>query len=516
MSKKRVFLGDEARRRFLIGAKILYDAVSVTLGPKGQNALIGNSYSKPIATHDGVTVAKSLEIEEDDDNLGASIGIQVMRETSTKTNDIAGDGTTTATVLAYHLLKKGNELINNGKSPMVLRNELNLAAEEAVGILKELAVPVTKEKLIEIATISSESPELGKVVAEVFNKLGKDATVSIDVIQTDGIDYEATEGYKLERGFFSPYMINDTKKQQTKLNKPSVVVVSNKVGLPEFNPLLENVYESGGDSVLLVAEDITPELLSFIIMLKNSGKMEVLVVKTPGYGQSRIDYLEDIAALTGTKVIEDAAKLKELEEFGHCSQVVATATETVLVGGQEIKKYLDGLTHKHREADSDFDKQQIEERISALQGKVAVIKVGGKTEIETEDRRFLVEDAVAATRAALKEGIVPGGATTMVHISKRLSEATDGHKLLKDSLTQPFIRLMRNAGERAKLRLSELDKFGEGFDVANPDKPVNLMERGIVDPSLVTKEAIQNAVSIAKTALTMGCMVVEVPEKDKK
>lgn len=515
--KKQVIFGDEAKDQIFEGAEILYRAVSTTLGPKGLNAII-EAYGEPIVTHDGVTVAKSIEVKSKD-RPGVRVGIEMIKSSSSKTNDNVGDGTTSSTILAYHLLDEGMKLVKNGKNSMILRRELIDASADVLAELSKLSNPVKTEKeTIEIATISSENKEIGKQVGQMYHKLGKDAMVTVELDQSKSkTEYKIVEGYTFDRGLISPLLIMDSRTQTATAENPAVLIVNEVVAGKDVAGLVQNVYQHGKDSVVVIAHDFRDDFIVGALELRDT--MTVVGIKAPGFGEQRPELLKDIAALCGTKVygkgFRDALNTARPEDLGSCEKIVANPTETVITGGKDVKEYIKDLESKLKTLKGEFDKQKLEKRIAQLRAKVGQIHVGGNTEMEAEERKHLIDDAVAATEAALKDGIVPGGGTTYVELSKRLTGSTDGANILREALLSPFKVLMTNSGERYGKKLEELGEFGKGFDVLGDGSLVDLKEHGIIDPVLVIRQAITNAVSVAGSALTCGVLVT-IEKEDKK
>lgn len=514
--KKKIITGDQAKEQLLEGAKLLYEAVSTTLGPKGQNAVI-EAFGEPIVTHDGVTVAKAIE-DVLDCSPGARVGIEMIKSSSSKTNDNVGDGTTSSTILAYHLMDKGMEKIKSGKNAMVLRRELDLASIEALKALDKLAKPLTTEKAtIEVATISSENVEVGKQVGHMYHVLGRDGMVAVEIGTKPETEYEIVEGYTFERGLINPMMMTDIRTQSATLDNPPILVAHQTVGLRDVGPLLEDLYNDGKDSIVIIADDFKNDLLDKAMQSKLQG-FEIIGVKAPGFGDQRIELLKDVAAFCNTEAIGNLLPKKidtvTIADLGACEKIVVTPQETVITGGADVSEYIKDLEGKLKLTKGQFDQSKIEKRISQLHAQVGQIRVGGNTEMEAEERKYLIDDAVAATEAALKDGIVPGGGTTYIELSKRLDGLTDGSKLLQEALLAPFKVLMTNAGERSGQRLGELTEFGKGFDVMGDGELVDLKEHGIIDPVMVIKQAITNAVSVAGSALTTGVLITTEKEKD--
>lgn len=514
--KKQIIVGKKAKEQLLEGAFLLYQAVSTTLGPTGQNGVI-QAFGEPIVTHDGVTVAKSIE-NVHGASPGAQVGIEMIKASSSKTNDNVGDGTTSSTILAYHLMDKGMEMINNGKNAMVLRRELKQAAEEALELLKDMKEDIqTEQETIEIATISSENVEVGKEVGKMYHKLGKDGMVVVEIGTKPETEYEIVEGYTFDRGLINPMQIMDARTQTSTFKKPAILVAHNTLSLSDVDDLVAEVYESGADAMVIVCNDFKNDLLEHALRSTHSD-FPVIGIKAPGFGDNRTELLRDLAAVCGTEAVGNnlPKKVESLsaKDLGTCGELVVTNSETVITDGADVTDYLKALEGKLESTKGQFDKDKIEKRIGNLHAQVGQIRVGGNTEMEAEERKYLVDDAVAATEAALKEGIVPGGGTTYVELSRRLEGLTDGHKLLKEALLSPFKVLMKNAGLRAGVKLDELKEYGKGFDVLGDGKLVDLKEHGVIDPVLVIKQAITNATSVAESALTTGVLITNKKEKE--
>jgi chaperonin GroEL len=528
---KKVFYDDEARRRVLGGAKILYDAVKTTMGPKGRNVVINKSYGNPTVTHDGVTVAKSVDIAEvDDETLGYKVGAELIKQAANKMNDVAGDGTTTVTVLTYHILQESNRLIAAGHDPMQLRKGIEAAASEAIKKLEGLSEDVQgkKNRVAEVATISAGDEKIGQLIAQVIEKVGKDGVVTVEEGQGLELESEVVEGFTFDRGFVSPYMVTDTARMEAVYDKPSIVITDKKVSsISEFLPLLEKLATAGKKDLVLIADDVEGEALGTLVLNRLKGVFNTIAIKAPSFGDKRKEILTDIAILTGATIISDDTgntfENADLSMVGSARKVIVTKDETTIIEGDgsvsEVKDRIDQINAQILTSTSEYDRESLEKRRAALSGKVAVIKVGGATETEIEEKKFRVDDAVAAVKAALSEGIVAGGGVTFLNISKDiLSEGKTsfdtGKQILKDALTKPFYELMSNSGLNPDQWMPKIleSKNGMGIDVNNPSKLVDLKTVGVVDPTRVTKEALQNAVSIAGTAITMGALVVDIPE----
>ncbi len=531
---KKVFYDEDARKRVLGGAEILYNAVKTTMGPKGRNVVISKAYGSPTVTHDGVTVAKGVELaEEDDETLGYKVGAELIKQAANKMNDVAGDGTTTVTVLTYHILNEANKLIAAGHNPMLLRKGLESAAHEVISKLGGLAEDIKgkKSRVAEVATISAGDAEIGQLIADVIDKVGKEGVVTVEEGQGLDLESEVVEGFTFDRGFVSAYMVTDTTRMEAIAEKPAVVITEQKItSIQEFLPLLEKLAAAGKKDLVLIAEDVEGEALGTLVLNKLKGVFNTIAVKAPSFGDRRKEILEDIAILTGATVItEDQGMTFEnvdLDVVGSARKIIVGKDETTIIEGagraQDVKVRIDQINGQALTASSEYDKENFEKRRAALSGKVAVIKVGGATETEIEEKKFRVDDAVAAVKAALDEGIVAGGGVTLLNLSDGIKvEGSDseaaGRQLLKTALLQPFFELMRNSGlnpDEWLPKIRDAKKPGQGVNVNTPDKLVDLKAKGVVDPARVTKEAVQNAVSVAGTSMTMGALVVDIPEKN--
>ncbi|HUA13357.1 MAG TPA: chaperonin GroEL [Candidatus Sulfotelmatobacter sp.] len=533
---KKVFYDEDARKRVLDGAEVLYNAVKTTMGPKGRNVVIGKGYGAPTVTHDGVTVAKDVEIADvDDETLGQKVGAELIKQAASKMNDVAGDGTTTVTVLTYHLLNEANKLIAAGHNPMLLRKGLESASHEAVAKLNSLSEDIKDKKTLvaEVATISAGDKEIGNLIADVIDKVGKDGVVTVEAGQGLQLESEVVKGSTFDSGFVSPYMVTDTARMEAVYDKPAIVVTDKKItNVQEFLPMLEKLAQAGKKDLVLIAEDVEGEALGTLILNRLKGVFNTVAIKAPAFGDRRKDILNDIAVLTGAEVISEDTGMNfenvELDVVGSARRVICDKDKTTIIegGGKQIAidARIKQINSQIEQATSEYDKENLEKRRADLSGKVAVIKVGGATETEIEEKKFRVDDAVHAVKAALTEGIVPGGGVTLINLSKSIKSSpkdddsvTAGRQLLLKALEQPFRILLSNAGLNADEWLPKVKtaKAGQGVDVNDPTKLVDLKAVGIVDPTRVTKEAIQNAVSIAGTSMTMGALVVDVPKEDK-
>ena len=531
---KKVFYDDDARNRVLGGAKSLYDAVKVTYGPKGRNVVIAKGFGGPTVTHDGVTVAEGIELpENDDETLGYKVGADLIKQAAKNLNKQAGDGTTTVTVLTYSILKEANRLIAAGHNPMELRKGIEQAGAEIVRELNKLAEPIEgkSDRVAEVATISAGDAEIGKLIAGVIEKVGKDGVVTVEAGQGLELEAEVVEGFSLDKGWVSPFFVTDAGRQEAVYEKPAILITDKKISsVQEFLPMLEKLAQSGKKDVVLIADEVEGEALSILVLNKLKGVFNTVAVKAPSFGDRRKDVLRDIAVLTGATVIsEDHGLTFEnagLEVLGSARKVIVGKDETTIIEGagkpSGVKERIAEIKSLSENASSEYEKEQFDKRAAALSGKVAVIKVGGATETEIDEKKFRVDDAVAATKAALAEGIVAGGGVTLVNLAGNLKVSgadslSVGRQILKDALKQPFLQIMKNAGLNADALLAQVEygKPGFGVNVMKPEEGlIDVKKAGVIDPARVTKEAVQNAVSIASTAATMGALVVDIPEAE--
>jgi len=536
---KKVFYDDDARRRVLAGAEILYNAVKTTMGPKGRNVIISKDYGAPTVTHDGVTVAKGIDLpQEDDETLGYKVGAELIKQAASKMNDVAGDGTTTVTVLTYHILNEANKLIAAGHNPMLLRKGLEAAAQQVLAKLESLKEDIQgkKSRVAEVATISAGDREIGDLIAEVIDEIGKDGMVTVEEGQGLDLEKEVVSGFTIDRGFVSAYMVTDTTRMEAVYTNPAIVVTDKKISsIQEFLPVLEKLAQAGKKDLVIVAEDVEGEALATLILNRLKGVFNTVAVKAPAFGDRRKDVLDDIAVLTGATVITDDRGVTfdnaDLNVIGSARKVIVTKDATTIIEGAgapaEINARIKQIAAQAAAAGSDYDHENLDQRRAALSGKVAVIKVGGATEMEIEEGKYRVDDAVAAVKAALADGVVPGGGVTLVNLAEVIRQEeklavgedavafNNGKFLLKRALEQPFRILLTNSGMNADEWLPAIRaaKPGHGIDVNDPSKVVDLKQKGVIDPVAVTKKVIENAVSIAGTSMTMGALVVDVPEK---
>lgn len=531
---KKVFYDDDARARVLGGAKALYDAVKVTYGPKGRNVVIAKGYGGPTVTHDGVSVAEAVDLpENDDETLGYKVGAELIKQAAKNLNKAAGDGTTTVTVLTYSILNEANRLIAAGHNPQELRKGIEQAGAEVIAQLSDLAESIEgkKERVAEVATISAGDSEIGNLIADVIDKIGKDGIVTVEAGQGLNLEAEVVEGFTLDRGFVSPFFVTDVNRQEAVYEKPAVVVTDKKISsVQEILPLLEKLAQAGRKDVVLIADEVDGEALSILVLNKLKGVFNTVAVKAPAFGDRRKEILQDIATLTGATVVSDDQGLNfentGLEIVGSARKVIVGKDETTIIEGSgaevDVRARIAQIETQAGSASSEYDKEQYEKRAASLSGKVAVIKVGGASETEIDEKKFRVDDAVAATKAALAEGIVAGGGVTLVNLSQQLeADGSDsiaaGRQILKNALKQPFTQIMENAGLNSAALLAQVEtgKPGFGVNVMTPEAGlIDVKKAGVIDPARVTKEAVQNAVSIASTAATMGALVVDIPEAE--
>lgn len=528
MSKK-VFYDEEARAKVLGGAKALYDAVKVTFGPKGRNVVISKSYGTPTITHDGVTVAEAVELDDKDtETLGFEAGARLIKSAAQKLNKVAGDGTTTVTVLTYNILAEANKLIAAGLNPMSLRKGIEEAGATIVKGINATAEQIASDntKVAEVATISAGDQNIGKLIADVIAKIGKDGVVTVEAGQGLEMQSEITEGYSYDKGFASAFFVTDTQRQEAIFEKPAILITDHKItSANDIVPFLEKMATAGMKDLVIIAEEVEGEALSILVLNKLKGVFNTLVLKAPAFGDRRKDIMEDIAILTGATVVSDNKGMSQenigLDVLGSARKIIATKDSTTIIKGSgnasAVKERIAEISSRAKIAQSDYDRGEFEKRAAALAGRVAIIKVGGATETEIDEKKYRVDDAVAATKAALDEGIVPGGGVTLVNLAKKLKDDNAGATILKNALKTPFIQITANAGLNSQALLAQIEdaKDGQGIDVTTGKTTlIDLKKAGIVDPARVTREAVQNAVSIAATTITMGALIVDLPEKE--
>ncbi len=526
---KKVFYDAEAREKVLGGAKALYDAVKVTFGPKGRNVVIEKSYGAPTITHDGVTVAEAVDLGNDDDEtLGYQLGAKLIKTAAQKLNKVAGDGTTTVTVLTYSIIAEANKLIAAGHNPMDLRKGIEAAGAEIVKGIDKTAEKIDgdSQKIAEVATISAGDAEIGKLIADVIEKIGKDGVVTVEQGQGLEMQSEITEGFTYDKGFASAFFVTDANRQEATFDKPDILITDKKItAVNDIVPFLEKMAQTGRKDLVIIAEEVEGEALSVLVLNKLKGVFNTLVLKAPAFGDRRKEIMEDIAILTGATVVSSdkgmSLENSGLEVLGSAHKIIATKDETTIIKGagkqSAIKERIAQIEAQAEASNSEYETGEFNKRAAALKGRVAVIKVGGATETEIDEKKYRVDDAVAATKAALDEGIVPGGGVTLVNLAKKLKDDNAGTTIVKNALKTPFIQITENAGLNSQALLAQVEatKDGQGVNVMTPEKGlVDLKKAGVIDPARVTREAVQNAVSIAATTITMGAMIVDLPEKD--
>ena len=526
---KQIIFGEEARRSLERGINALADTVKITLGPKGRNVVLDKKFGAPLITNDGVTIAKEIELEDPYENMGA----QLVKEVATKTNDVAGDGTTTATLLAQAMIREGLRNLAAGANPMILRSGIEAATAAAVEGLKELSVPVNDNQAIEnVAANSAADATIGKLVAEAMDKVGKDGVITVEESKTMQTSLSLVEGMQFDRGYVSAYMATDMDKMEAVLDNPYILITDKKISnIQEVLPLLEQVVQSGR-KMLIIAEDIEGEAMATLVVNKLRGTFTCVAVKAPGFGDRRKAMLQDIAILTGGQVISEELgyelKTATMDMLGTARQVKVDKDNTVIVEGagnpQEIAARVASIRTQIADCTSDYDREKLQERLAKLAGGVAVIQVGAATEIEMKERKLRIEDALAATRAAVEEGIVPGGGTALLSVipnvqailPKYNGDAKTGVQIVLRALEEPVRQIAANAGVEGSVivdKIKRAKKPGYGYDALN-DRYVDMTEAGIIDPTKVTRSALQNAASVAATVLTTESLVADIPEKN--
>ena len=527
---KDIRFAQDTRKALETGVNKLADTVKVTLGPKGRNVILDKTFGVPLITNDGVTIAKEIELEDRFENMGA----QLVKQVATKTNDVAGDGTTTATVLAQAIIREGLKNVTAGANPIILRKGIQKAVESAVEELKKQSRTIeTQEEIAQVGAVSSGDNEIGKLIAQAMEVVGKEGGITVEESKTMNTELETVEGMQFDRGFVSAYMVTDVDKMEAVLNDPYILITDKKISnIQELLPILNKIVEQG-KKLLIIAEDVEGEALSTLVLNKLRGVCEIVAVKAPGFGDRRKEMLQDIAILTGGVVISEEVgyELKEcdLDMLGRASSIKVVKDSTTIVGGfgekEEIENRVNQIKHLIEETSSDFDKEKLLERLAKLAGGVAVVKVGAATEVEMKEKKLRIEDALNATRAAVEEGIVAGGGTALVStipVLDKLIETLDGEeqlgaKIVRKALEEPLRQIAINAGlEGAVIVQNVIEEDPEvGFDALN-EKYVNMIEAGIVDPTKVTRSALQNAASIAGVFLTTEAAVADIPEKEDK
>ena len=528
---KQLVYDQEAREALKRGINTLASAVKVTLGPKGRNVALGKKYGAPVVTHDGVTIAKEIELEDALENMGA----QLLKEAASKTNDVAGDGTTTATVLSQAIVNEGIKAVTAGANPMMLKQGIALGTAAVLGRIREITTPVSGRAGVEqIATISSASEEIGKLIAEVLDKVGQDGVVTVEEAQGINTEIEYTEGMNIDRGYISPHFITDQERLEAVIERPAILITDKKISsVADILPVLEKLATSGKRELLIIAEDVDGEALATLVVNKLRGIISSVCVKAPGFGDRRKDMLRDIAILTGGQVISEEIGTRldnvSLDDLGHASRVVVRKEETVIVGGEgnpvEIKGRIEQLKAQIDDNTSDYDREKLQERMAKLAGGVGVIRAGAASETELKEKKARVEDALAAARAALAEGVVPGGGVALLNALSALDtvHAEDdvliGVNLLRRALEEPIRQIAYNGGEDGSVVVSEVRRlqaesgnYNIGYNVVD-NTYTDLVVAGVIDPAKVTRTALENASSIAQMLLTTETLVADKPSK---
>ncbi len=530
---KQLAFDIEARRKLKIGVDILAEAVRTTLGPKGRNVALDKKYGAPTVSHDGVTVAKEIELPDPFENMGA----QLLKEAATKTNDIAGDGTTTATVLAQAIVTEGLKNLAAGANPMIINRGLAKATQSVVQAIKDMATPVQgREEIANIATISAADKEIGNLIADVMDKVGKDGVITVEESRGLQFETEYVEGMQFDRGYISPYFVSNADRMVAELDEPYILITEKKLSaIADIVPVLENLIQQGQKNLVILAEEVEGEALATLVVNKMRGVLNVLAVKAPGYGDRRKEMLKDIAVLTGGTVISDELGRKldsiTVRDLGRARRVVSDKDNTTVIEGHgsndEIQGRMKQIKAQLEDTTSDYDREKLQERLAKLSGGVAVIKVGAATETELKEKKHRVEDALSATRAAIEEGIVPGGGVALLEAAKALDnvklegdEAT-GVTILRRALEEPIRQIAVNAGyegsvivEQVRRRNQEAGTKSTGFDVVT-EQYTDMVKSGIIDPAKVTRSAVENATSIAGMILTTEALVTDIPEESK-
>src|SRR5712691_6475655 len=525
MAHKELKFNEDARRALERGVNILADAVKVTLGPKGRYVVLDKKFGAPTITNDGVTIAREIEVEDVFENQGA----QLVREVATATNDVAGDGTTTATVLAQAIVRDGLKNVAAGANPLGLKRGIETAVDQVVESIEKQSKEVSgKEQISRVATISAGDEDIGDVIADAIEKVGKDGVVNVEEGQTFGMDLEFTEGMQFDKGYISPYMVTDQDRMEAVLTDPYILIANQKIGaVRDMLPVLEQVMQSG-KPLLMIAEDVEGEALATLVVNKLRGTFLGVAVKAPGFGDRRKRMLEDIAILTGGEVITEEMGLKlentQVSQLGHARKVVVAKDTTTIIDGsgdsEKIKGRIKQIKSEIESTDSDFDREKLQERLAKLAGGVAVVKVGAATETEMKEKKHRVEDALQATRAALEEGIVPGGGVALLHAVKAIKldalegDEKTGARIIVRALEEPVRQLANNAGLEGSVVIDTIRRGtkGHGLNVETGEME-DLVKSGIIDPTMVTRSALQNAASIAKNILMTEAIVAEAPEK---
>ena len=524
---KQILFDEKARQSLKKGVDKLAKAVSITLGPKGSNVILDRGFGSPVVTNDGVTIAKEIELADKIENLGA----EVIKEAAEKTNDVAGDGTTTAVVLAQAIISAGLKNVAAGANPLSLKKGIDKAKTAVIEELKNISQSVNNhEEVANVATISSQDPEIGEMIASIIDEVGKDGVITVEESKTVGLSKEIVKGLQFDRGYVSPYLVTNTEKMEAVLEDPYIIITDQKISnIHDLLPLLDKILQSGKKDLLIIADDITGEALATLILNKLRGVFNAVAVKAPGFGDRRKDLLEDIAVITGGKVISEELGLKlektELADLGQARRIVVNKDNTTIVEGagtkEEVERRIKQIRNELSNTESEFDREKLEERLAKLSGGVAVIKVGAATEVEQKEKQHRVEDAVRATKAALEEGIVPGGGIALIRtlpVLEKIKTDNDDEKIgveiVKKALEEPIRKIAENAGYDGSVILEEIKKRGtyEGFNALTGEY-TDMAKAGIVDPTKVTRSALENAASVASMLLTTEVVVADLPEK---
>lgn len=524
---KMIKFSEDARRSMQIGVDTLADTVKVTLGPKGRNVVLDKKFGAPLITNDGVSIAREIELEDPYENMGA----QLVKEVATKTNDVAGDGTTTATLLAQAIIREGLKNVTAGANPILIRNGIKMAVDKAVDEIKNISKPVNgKEDIARVAAISAADEEVGKLISDAMEKVGNEGVITVEESKSMGTELDVVEGMQFDRGYVSAYMVTDTEKMEAVLDNPLILIADKKISnIQELLPILEQIVQQG-KKLLIIAEDVEGDAMTTLVVNKLRGTFTCVAVKAPGFGDRRKEMLQDIAILTGGTVISEelGIDIKEvtLDMLGQCESVKVTKETTTIVNGrgnsEDIKERVSQIKAQVEETTSEFDKEKLTERLAKLAGGVAVIKVGAATETELKEKKLRIEDALAATKAAVEEGIVPGGGAAYVNIINEVVSVTSdvpdtqiGINIVVRSLEEPMRQIVINAGFEGSVIIEHVKggEVGFGYDALNGNY-TNMIKAGIVDPTKVTRSALQNAASVASTFLTTEAAVVDIPQKE--
>ncbi len=530
---KQLLFSEEARRQLKVGVDTLAEAVKTTLGPKGRNVALDKKWGAPTITHDGVTVAKEIELEEPYANMGA----QLLKEAATKTNDVAGDGTTTATVLAQTIVTEGLKNVAAGANPMLIKRGIEKAREAVVAAIRSQAVDITdKSEIAHVAAISAGDTEIGELIAEVMDKVGKDGVITVEESKGLAFEQEYVEGMQIDRGYISPYFITDADRMETILENPFILVTDKKISAAtDIVPVLEKLVQTGTRDIVIISEDVEGEALATLVLNKLRGTFNALAIKAPGFGDRRKAMLQDIAILTGGQLITEETGRKldtaTIDDLGRAAKVISTKDDTTIIEGKgatkDIKSRIKQIKAQIESTTSDYDREKLQERLAKLAGGVAIIRVGAATEVELKEKKHRVEDALSATRAAVEEGIVPGGGVTLLNAISSLDDmnldgdAATGVRIVRRALQEPTRQLAINAGydgavvvEEIRRRQKSAKSSTLGFDVLT-EEYTDLVEEGVIDPAKVARSAVENATSIAAMILTTEALITDIPEPEK-